>query len=139
MGTSEILKWGIDHLWLLVSVAVTIAIVQMFKVPFKHYFPAMDKVTRKMIIFLFAFFAGYLITQYLMAGDPEQKKWAATIAFLNPAIYIGLLAYATKKRMLWLVAILKARRFVVRDDVEKVIDHDDKTMMYNPVKRHDDK
>ena len=112
------------------SIVVTLAIVQMIKAMLKHT-PIKNKVSSfwfKAIIFVFAFVTGYCTTIYFVDA-PMVEKWAFAIAILNPFIYQGFLIYATKKKWLGVISVLKMRKLVVREGTEKVIDHDDKTMV----------
>ena len=104
---STIYEWR----WLFISIAATLASVQGFKAVIKHYGKGWEEFTRKAIIFVFALAAGYCITMAFMDGEAETKKWAMAVAMLNPIIYISILAYAIKKQWLWLVSILKMRKF----------------------------
>jgi len=133
MSEEGVIQWLLDHYWLAIGIFGTLIVVQMFKGAFKHLFPDMDRFPRKVVIFGFAIIAGNLITRYFMDGDPDQEKWAMAVALFNPVIYICLLLYATYSRKLWLVALLKSRRFVVSRDaegniIERVVDEDGQTI-----------
>jgi hypothetical protein len=135
MDEHSTIAWLLHHYWLAISIISTLTVVQMFKALVKHYLANLDDFARKLIIFTFAILTGYIITRFFMVGDLDRDRWAAAIAILNPVIYLLLLAYAKQKRYLWLIAILKARKFTVRGDTEKVTDEYDKTIMVNQRRR----
>ena len=135
---SEIYNLVKDNLWVAIGIIGTLVTVQAFKGLLKTVMPPVTwrgLNLRKLIIGLFAVTAGWFITQYFMDGDPNQKKWAVAVALLNPLIYHGILTWAIKNNKLWLIALLKSRKFVKRDGVEKIINDDGKTYMMDETER----
>ncbi len=55
-----------------------------------------------------AFGIGYTLGLYLL-DSPDAEKWAVLTGLFNPALYLGLKAYARSKKIIWLESVLKMR------------------------------
>jgi phosphate/sulfate permease len=137
MSLSDIKQW-VEFLWPFISpvaaLLCTFTLVSFFKSILKHYRSSKwDKFTVVMVTRLIAFITGYAMAYFFLGHLDGAEEWALGLAILNIPIYSGLIKFATHRQWLWMIALLKGRRLVKRQEngetVEKVMDEDDKTMI----------
>ena len=108
-------------LWLILSVAITLTLVQLFKGALKHYVKIgklkWDPFTVKATIFVAAFIIGYNVTCYFLgAPTSENRKLAVAVAFLNPAIYEILCILADRFGLPRFAALLRMEKYDPKQD-----------------------
>ena len=117
--------------WIVISILVTLTLVQMIKVVLKHYqdryAPDSDPMVRKIFLFIIAMLIGYYTARgFLKGGDLEDwKLYAFAIAFLNPLIYQVILIVANRMGWIRVVGLLKMRK-VIEDENGKLVLSDER-------------
>ena len=95
-------------MWLIPALIASLILVQFVKDILKTVLPPKHKYLRKKAIQVIAFGIGYTLGIYLLDG-PDAGKWAVLTGICNPALYLGLKAYARSKKIIWLESVLKMR------------------------------
>lgn len=117
----------IAHLWVIVSILVTLTTVQMIKAVLKHYHemyvPNPDPMTRKIVLFVIAMVIGYYSAKVFLKGTEIEmwKNYAYAIAFLNPLIYQAILITAQRRKWVRVVGLLKMRKVIEDKDGNPVL------------------
>ena len=136
MSLADIKEW-IAFIWPFISpiaaLLCTFTLVSFFKSILKNYAKdKMDDFTRILTIRLIAFVTGYSMAFIFLNDLDNAGQWAFGLAVLNIPIYSAILKYASAKQWLVIVALLKGRKLVVRQEgdkvTEKVMDENDKTV-----------
>jgi hypothetical protein len=95
-------------MWLVPALIASLIVVQFIKDILKTVLPPRHRYLRKKMIQVMAFGIGYTLGLYLL-DSPDAEKWAVLTGLFNPALYLGLKAYARSKKIVWLESVLKMR------------------------------
>ena len=102
-------------MWLVPALIASLIIVQFVKDIMKTVLPPKHKYLRQKLTQVMAFGIGYSLGLYLL-DPPDAEKWAVLTGICNPALYLGLKAYARSKKIVWLESVLKMRPPVTNED-----------------------
>lgn len=147
MNPNEVKSWlDLLHenefvLWIVLAMVVSMTAGQGIKWFVREEFPRLSSAHRRLLIWFVVTAFTFFSARYLLDGIVDnEKKVAAVLAICQVFFYEIAVWLAVKFDIKWLLRWLKLRR-VSGDGADKVVDMDDKTVIFDHgyERRHKDR